>query len=408
MGNPHGIIQLKVENFMRVAALTVDADGRSVTLSGKNTAGKSSVLDAIWAALGGKKGCPDDPIHHGAKKAKITLTTAELVVTRTFTKKGTSLKVTGADGAVFTKPQEMLAKLVGPISYDPMAWTRKPEKEQAEQVKELAGLDTSEVDGKKKAAYDERTVVNREKKRLAAQLEGLVFDADAPAEEVTAAGVAEDLRAAQETNSANDKRRLALAEMRDRAKAIIDEIEKLEAELVEVREQGKAMAAEVAALEDVNTAAILKRMTDAEEINKRVRANAEHARVSDELDDASIKSEGLTATIADLDEQKAEAIAAVEYPVEGLAVTDGGIMLGGVPFRQASQAQRLECAVAIGLAQQKDIRVILVREASFFDSECRARVMAMAAAAGAQVWMEVVDDGEMSVVIEEAPVEDGR
>lgn len=89
------ILKLSAENYKRLVAVAITPDGHIVDINGKNGAGKSSTLDAIYAALAGKSALPSKPIRKGETKAKITLTlgegnAAQLIVTRTFqtTKEG--------------------------------------------------------------------------------------------------------------------------------------------------------------------------------------------------------------------------------------------------------------------------------------------------------------------------------
>lgn len=48
------IINLKAENFKKLEAVDITPEGSTVVLTGANAQGKSSVLDAIWAAFSGR------------------------------------------------------------------------------------------------------------------------------------------------------------------------------------------------------------------------------------------------------------------------------------------------------------------------------------------------------------------
>ncbi|MDE2470486.1 MAG: AAA family ATPase, partial [Bradyrhizobium sp.] len=63
------IIRLESENIKGLRAVEVEPDGNVVIIGGKNGAGKSSVLDSMWYALGGKDALPSKPIRNGEKKA---------------------------------------------------------------------------------------------------------------------------------------------------------------------------------------------------------------------------------------------------------------------------------------------------------------------------------------------------
>ncbi|MFA6325418.1 MAG: AAA family ATPase, partial [Candidatus Paceibacterota bacterium] len=61
------IIQLKSSNIKRLKAIELDIDEKQniVMITGKNGQGKTSILDSIWYALGGKKAVQDKPIRDG-------------------------------------------------------------------------------------------------------------------------------------------------------------------------------------------------------------------------------------------------------------------------------------------------------------------------------------------------------
>lgn len=78
------IVKLQAENFKRLRAVEIVPKGAVVEISGKNAQGKSSVLDSIWAAVGGKDMSPAAPIRAGENSAKVSVDLGELVVTRTW------------------------------------------------------------------------------------------------------------------------------------------------------------------------------------------------------------------------------------------------------------------------------------------------------------------------------------
>ncbi len=59
------IVELKVENFKRVIAVEITPYGNTILIKGKNGQGKSSILDAIMAAICGSKAIPPRPLREG-------------------------------------------------------------------------------------------------------------------------------------------------------------------------------------------------------------------------------------------------------------------------------------------------------------------------------------------------------
>ena len=64
------ITAVDVRSFKRLAEVHVEtgAHRNLLLVAGKNTAGKSSLMDALSAAVGGKDALPADPVRHGADK----------------------------------------------------------------------------------------------------------------------------------------------------------------------------------------------------------------------------------------------------------------------------------------------------------------------------------------------------
>ena len=101
-------------------------------------------------------------------------------------------------------------------------------------------------------------------------------------------------------------------------------------------------------------------------------------------------------------------ISKAAYPVAGLGFDQlGGVTFNGLPFSQASTAEQLRVSVAIGLALNPQLRVLLIRDGSLLDDDSMKMVAKMAAKADAQVWIERVEiDGQVSVVIEDGAIKD--
>ena len=150
---------------------------------------------------------------------------------------------------------------------------------------------------------------------------------------------------------------------------------------------------------------VREKISGAEEINAQVRSNARHKLLEEQRAAASKKSDELSDGIGDLDREKADAIQGATYPLEGLTVDDKGVLLHGLPLEQASSAEQLQCSVAIGLALNPELRVLLVRDGSLLDEDSLRLLTEMAEGADAQVWLETVSDGgDVGIVIEDGTV----
>lgn len=441
------IVRLAAENFKRIKAVLIEPDGSAVIIGGKNMAGKSSALDAIKAAIGGKKHCPEEPIRRGAKKAEIILDTETLTVRRTFTKKGSQIEVTAKEGSDYDgkAPQTMLDDLIGGLSFDPLEFSRMKPPEQAEIVRKLAGLDFADVDAKRDELYVSRTELGRDLKRETGILASLPEIKDPPSAEVSIADAVRELDRRRRVNEANEHRREALQAKRAGAemlKTTIEEtrtdhiqtlsrrrddlddvIRQVQAELEQITknadgkiarlnaeaETGSAELAElgpmVAKLVDEDMAEAQAVIDGAEEINTKYRQATKREEAAARVRQTNAGYKKLSTEIDNLDERKSQAIRAAKYPIADLQVTDEGVELNGLPFEQASSAEQLRCSVAMGLALNPKLKVLLIKDGSLLDEENLATVAKMAADAEAQVWIERVGAGaECTVVIEDGAV----
>lgn len=422
------IIQLTAKNVKRLKAVEIRPEGNVVVIGGRNGQGKTSVLDAITYALGGKETHCRRPVRDGEEKAEVVCDLGDLVVKRTFTADGGgSLYVSNAEGARFTSPQGVLDRLVGELTLDPLEFSRMQPAQQAETLRKLSGLHFDDLDARRREAYEERTAVNREGKSLKSRFEALPHHDDAPEAEVSSAEVLAELDAARAAQAAINERRSAASRLRqDAADArrrevekatALDEAEKrlalLRAEAkdaakvaADAEASAKAAMADIEGLVDVDDAPIRARLDGLEEANRKVRENAERARQEKALESLREKSAALTEAIQACDTERAERIAKAPIPVPGLGFdAEGFLTLNGVPFDQASSAERLRVSVAMGMAANPKLRVLLIRDGSLLDEESLRLVGELAAEHDAQVWIErVEDDDHVGVVIEDGQV----
>ena len=424
------IVSLRAENVKRLTAIEIRPDGHVITIGGKNGAGKSSVLDAIAMALGGKALIPDQPIRKGQDHAQVSVELEDLVITRTFTADGNStLVVASKTGARYPSPQAMLDRLVGRLSFDPLAFARQETDDQADTLRRLVGCDTSDLDRDRLDVYNERTVVNRDVKTLEGQLTALPRHADAPAGEIPIATLSEEItRAEQLRREADDAEalvrrgeqsldasRLALKTNQDKIASLEEQIAALERSSIDLEAQitrgedalQSARDAAAAAAADVpDASAIRQKLDDAERLNAQVRANRRHDEVKQQLETERQTSADLSARIDAIDQEKAVRLQALQFPVDGLSLDDVGVTFAGLPFAQASTAEQLRVSVAVGLALNPKLKVLLVRDGSLLDSQSLQLIAEQAAAADAQIWIERVSESKdgVSVLIEDGAV----
>jgi DNA repair exonuclease SbcCD ATPase subunit len=420
------IIQLTAENFKRLRAITIRPDGAMVQITGRNSQGKTSALDAISAALGGQDQICERPIRDGEQKAKVVCEMEGLVVTRTFSPSGSTLTVTNSEGAKYPSPQAMLDKLVGKLSFDPLSFSRMPVKQQLETLRTMVGIDFTTIDQRRAELYRDRSDVNRDIKNTEGQLAGMKMHPDTPAEEISVAGIMAERKEAEAVVSKNrqfrssaDAARASVEEWQRNTEYAVQAVARVEKELAaaknslgqhrerlgEAETRATNFAADAAKLIDPVLEVFDSKIQEADGINRKVRENKGRAKLVTELATLKAESEKFTQAIEAKDSEKAAQMSAAKFPVAGLSFNESGVVFNKVPFSQASSAEQLRVSVAMGLAMNPKLRVLLIRDGSLLDEDNLRMVAEMAEAADAQVWIERVDAGDhVGVVIEDGSV----
>ena len=414
------IISLQADNFKRLRAVQITPRGDLVLVAGRNAQGKSSVLDAITAALSGAGACPADPVRHGETSASIKLDLGDVVVTRRFTPGGAStLTLTNAEGSKISSPQKMLDSLLGSLTFDPLEFIRMKPRDQFDQLRTVAKveLDLDKLEGLNKADFDRRTELNRDAKAARAQLEGLRL----PAGEVPAPRDVAQL--IQEIQDLNGMRSDAVKEREDRQK-MQDQVDQKRGQVEQLRQQAIALQAEVKALLaqletapatknpqefDAAIADLNERIRTAQTHNEQVQQQRQAVARKAELETQAIAKEtaalGLTEAMAARQQAKEQALAAAKFPVPGLGLGDGQVLFNEVPLAQASSAEQLRISTALAMAANPAVKVVLIREGSLLDEQGLHLVAEMATAKGYQVWLEsVTNRQDVGIVIEDGCV----
>lgn len=409
------IIRLEAENVKRLSAVEITPEGEVVIIGGDNGQGKTSVLDSITYALAGGRSICDQPIRAGESKAHVVVETEDLVVRRTFTQSGGTLRVSEKDGSELKAPQSVLDALCGRLAFDPLSFMRADREEQGKTLSGLLGLDLSAFDRRRRELYEKRTQENRDVKRAESDLARFDrFEEVTESAEVSHAETLAEIERIEaenrEIDEAGRRRREALSAIASEREGIERRIEEIDREIEAItarsdeldRQEAAFPAEPTAALQD--TAELRERLTGIEALNEKIRANRAHAEAAGRVEVSKAKAQELTAAIKEIDAEKLKAIAAAEMPIEGLSFgEEGGVTFGGIPLDQCSSAEQLRISVAMGFAMNPKLRVLLIRDGSLLDAKSLQDVARMAAENSAQVWIERVGDADTDAVI----IEDG-
>ncbi len=412
------IVKLESENIKRLKAIEIKPDGSLVIIGGKNAQGKTSVLDSIEMALAGGGSIPKEPIRKGEKKARVVVEMDNLIVTRTFTESGSKLIVSDKEGFTKTSPQALLDSLVGKLSFDPLAFSRMDSKKQLETLKSLVGIDFSKLDEEKKRIYDDRTLVNRDIKSLQAQVEAIEKYESIPDQELSYADMTMELEVKVKYNQRNQQERQLLTILQNQTETSRIELDMLKEEIKKLRERWDAALErdkevrakadekfeEVRKLRDEEIDSFRTKITEAEEINSKIRSNNKRNELQFDLELRQQQSEKISRRLEDIESEKEKIISSSKLPIAGLSFDENGVIFNNLPLDQASSAELLLVSSSIGLSLNPKLRILLLRDGSLLDEDHLKLLAKWAEENEAQVWLETISEGKECQVI----IEDGR
>lgn len=412
------IIKLLSRNIKNITAAEISPDGNIVTLTGRNGAGKSAIIDSIFTALTGAK--LKDPIRHGEDRAEVVVDMGELVVKKVWTASGERIEVKPLNPG--ETPQAKLNRLIGAISFDPLSFKDMNGRDQVELLKQLVGLDFSELDSAKEKAYEDRKVLNLKIKESLAVLK--TADAphpDTPDDEISfkeSLNRLNDLRRKQKEHAAYIDR---CGELADAVEDLTAEVSSLDAQIAEL--QGLRVqreAARVAAKESMDKytetgkveaipADIISMaeadLTALEWKNAEIRAAKRYRQAIKDGERLRKEADAITEHLKRIDQDKQTLTAATPMPIAGLSLTDEGISYHGILFDRLSTGQQIRVSTAICMALNPMLKVIFIREGSLLDSAGLEEIASLAAEHDYQVWIERCDEsGEAGIFIESGEI----
>ena len=422
------IVELRTENVKRLKAVNITPEGGIVEITGENGNGKSSVLDSIYWNLAGQKEIQSQPIRIGEEKAKTELTlSGGLTIRRTFNRQEdgsftTALVVETEEGARFQKPQDILNKMVGDLSFDPLEFTRKKPADQFEILKDFVpGFDFEAEARDRKRAFDARTDVNRRIRELKSQAAGISFPDDTPEEEIDVSALTDELQdlgaynADIETRKGNrqrvsdeaDRLEIEAKQLDDRAIELRRQADELDEQAKEKRlaaQERRAKLLDAGPLPDPKDPSLVRvKIDEATATNTAVSLKRRLGELIVQVTDLESEADALTKAIDESDVRKSNAIAKAAMPVPGIGFGDGCVTLNGVPFDQASSAEQLRAAVGLTMAANPRLRVIIIRDGSLLGAAAMRILSEMAVTHDFQVWVETVESDRPGAII----IEDG-
>lgn len=441
------IVRFTAENFKKLTAVEITPDGALVQITGKNGQGKSSVLDGIASAIEWAAHAMKMPIRKGADGATLKIDFGDMVVTRTFSrvepesngdlltpaqKKGytTSVKVESKDGARYPSPQAVLDKLIGSLSFDPLAFADAEPEDQFEMLRALVpGFDFKATEDANAEDYKARTDANRKAKECLAQAAGIAIPDDAATERADELALIREMEDAGKVAVEIEQHKAKRAKLESAMTGSIAEANysrgeagKMEDQIADLRERLNNKL-ERAQRFDIQAANLLKEIGDfppdpSPPDTTEIRAKITRARLANKWCDERDRKAALTKSAAqyqeladaltsDMEKRNAEmraAIDAANLAIPNLTFSGNAILMNGVPFEQASTAERLRASAAVAMASNPKLRVLRIMNGNDLDEDGMRVLAEMAVANDYQIWIERLSAGDAPAVV----LEDGH
>jgi recombinational DNA repair ATPase RecF len=435
------IQHLTIRNILGIDELELTPGGFN-SISGPNGVGKTSVLEAIKAAV--SPGHDATLLRAGADQGEVVfvLDDGNSIIKRVTADKSIT-EVRDAEGKKVPRPAEMIRGLTDMLSVNPVAFLAADKKDRvkvllesmpieldARKLTELSGVKVTAQPGVHalhvletvhKQVFDARTGTNRavkEKDATIKQLRAAIPEAVGGVE-----GSEEELSAqVQEAAAARDNTLGKIATKLDGIKA------KAQADIDAVRTQLQADidALKAAAQEKVDAikADLLDNETRAGAA--REKAHGAYATTTGPIDqalaviranrDAAAKREQSLAIVADMEkslqglrdeaQRQTDALAAIEayksellssLPIRGLEVRDGEVFRDGLPLDRLNTAQQVEIAVGVAKLRAGDLGVVCVDRIECLDPTNLEELRKQTASAGLQCFVTRVGGEEFAI-----------
>lgn len=355
------IHSFSIENTKRVRAVELKPaqDGLTV-IGGNNGQGKTSVLDAIAWALGGDKRRPSNAHRDDSvlpPSIRIVLDNG-IVVER----KGKNSALTVTDPAGRKAGQQLLNAFISELAIDLPKFMEASDKEKAKVLLEIIGVNDklSRLDAEETDLYNQRRALGRIVDQKAAFVKSLPYYPDAPKDLIDPVEMIREVQAILAVNRENERKRQAMDRLTHERFIAASA---LEAAQKRYDEACAALAIAEDACRDLvdgDTAELEAAIANAEEINRRVRANMDKDKAEEDGKEETHRYNCMTVRIDEIRRERQALLESAQLPLPGLGVEDGCLTYEGKKWDCMSGSQQLKVATAIAGAFKPECGFVLL------------------------------------------------
>lgn len=415
------ITRLQIRNFEGIKSLDVEP-GLVTILSGANGAGKTSVLNAVRAAMTNRSQRTRMVANGHAQGLLLFELDNGIAGHRRVTRDGKTagpVNLTGSEGAI-SSPQGILSELVGGFGLNPVAFLGLTETQQRQEILKVTAIDLPMEDAVRLSGgqvqpdvdygahpltvlkaieerlYSDRRDVNRDANQERAAAKKLRRDVPDDIDSDLLKHF--DLRDAMRQLHQRKAESVMLQQRLRRQGEISMALRHLEEEQAQNNHQITILREK-----DTDTTAIEADIT----LFERDRAAWQRVQDANARDQAAEQleehSKALTVLIEETRAKPAELLASAVLPVAGLGIdNEGQITIHGRSISALSTGETLMLATEIAIATMPEdgLRVILVDGLEQLDAENRQMLFTKFVEAQVQVLATEVSEGELTVITE--------
>ena len=413
-------VRVRILYLVVEVAVEITPDGNIVDIRGKNGAGKSAILDAIFTTLTGTR--LEEPIRRGSaapgeERAEVVVDLGDCIVKKTWTPKGEYLKIEGLPKG--ETPQGFLNKLIGKLSFDPLAFLKMKPTEQRDLLKTLVGLDFTDLDAEKAKVYADRNVTNSKIKDVIAQNRHVEPPhPSTPDEEISYKERIENLNQLREKREAFEKAIAKRDQLDQDVRSFNDEITEKEEQIIALQRQIKEIKTLIEEHQEIIRGVVIppevtqqqifeaqEEITKIEDQNVLIRAAKRYRENIKAAERLQKESDKHSQALERLEQDKATRIANAAFPLPGLAMSDDSVTYEGLPFSRQSTGKQIRVSTAIAMKLNPTLKVIFIREGSLLDEAGLKEIADLAKDQDYQVFIESVDsEGNAGIYIEDGSI----
>lgn len=386
-----GLVRLQVKNLGITKDIVANLLPGINIFQGDNSAGKSTILNSIKYALEGKKAIPADIIRHGfdeegkAYRAEVVLNTTKfdvkLEVYKGKDEKQKHRLVVKKDGFVRDAPIEFLKSLAKEWN-DPKEISDMTNSELHKILMTYAKVDLTKFNQKIEKVKEEQSYLRRKKKELG------VLDEVEETKEVDFSDILNEIKEINYFNNEQEDRQRVLNKMTDEVCQLETKTVKINKQIKDLQEMLTITHEELSLLnerikeapkpepkKDISEAQA--KLENLERTNEKARQYKAYIEWKEKAEKVDILFNENKKKIKTLEDQKDEAMKKAPMPVEGLGITEEGVVtFDGDTWENCSESDRLTVAaqMIINTTPEKAIRYMVIHQGESILSKRREKL----------------------------------